>query len=68
MSIFVNNGWTNATLLNTGIAWDSDKDIKFQNPKGDLKTIFENNYAKPKAWKKEIWQLDENNPYNNGKF
>lgn len=25
-------------VLNTGIAWTSDKDIKFRNPLGDLKT------------------------------
>ncbi|CAG9760698.1 unnamed protein product [Ceutorhynchus assimilis] len=66
MSMWVNTeGWLNATLLNTGIAWDSDKNIKFRNPPGDLKQAFAN-YAKPKAWKKPIWQLDEHNPDNNG--
>lgn len=25
-------------VLNTGIAWTSDKEIKFRNPPGDLKT------------------------------
>lgn len=66
--------WTNTkttnpekiVLLNTGIAWESDKNIKFRNPPGDdLKKAFEN-FTKPKAWKKNIWELDENNTDNNG--
>ncbi len=28
-------------LLNTGIAWPSDKEIKFRNPPGDLRTALE---------------------------
>ncbi|XP_020291163.1 cell cycle control protein 50A isoform X2 [Pseudomyrmex gracilis] len=52
-------------LLNTGIAWPSDKTIKFRNPEGDLQTAFKT-FAKPKNWSKEIWQLDPDNPDNNG--
>uniref|UniRef100_A0A6M2DGM4 Putative cell cycle control protein n=1 Tax=Xenopsylla cheopis TaxID=163159 RepID=A0A6M2DGM4_XENCH len=53
-------------LLRTGIAWPSDKDIKFKNPPGeDLKKAFEG-YAKPKAWKRNIWELDED--HNNNGF
>lgn len=59
-------GTTSVPLLNTGIAWPSDKKIKFRNPEGDLKTILEGHYAKPKFWTKELWQLDEKNPENNG--
>lgn len=55
----------NITLLNTGIAWDSDKHIKFRNPPGDLKQAFMN-FSKPKAWEKNIWDLDPGNPDNNG--
>ncbi|KAK9877055.1 hypothetical protein WA026_016082 [Henosepilachna vigintioctopunctata] len=51
-------------LLNTGIAWDSDKNIKFRNPPGDLKKAFEN-FAKPIAWKRPIYELDPD-PDNNG--
>lgn len=58
-------------LLNTGIAWPSDKNIKFRNPVTEndsleaLKEAFKD-YAKPKNWSKHIWQLDPNNPDNNG--
>ncbi|KNC22681.1 hypothetical protein FF38_05304 [Lucilia cuprina] len=62
----LNYGSTSVPLLNTGIAWPSDKQIKFRNPEGDLKTILKDHYAKPKFWTKELWQLDEQNPDNNG--
>ncbi|KAK6639882.1 hypothetical protein RUM43_008157 [Polyplax serrata] len=52
-------------LLNIGIAWPSDKTIKFRNPPGDLKLAFQN-YSKPKNWKKNLWELDPNNTDNNG--
>ncbi|XP_057664557.1 cell cycle control protein 50A isoform X1 [Diorhabda carinulata] len=52
-------------LLRKGIAWESDKKIKFHNPPGDdLEKAFAG-YAKPKAWKKQIWELDTD-PDNNG--
>uniref|UniRef100_A0A1L8EE62 Putative cell cycle control protein n=1 Tax=Haematobia irritans TaxID=7368 RepID=A0A1L8EE62_HAEIR len=53
-------------LLNTGIAWPSDKQVKFRNPQGNLQSVLEGKYAKPKFWSKELWQLDPNNPDNNG--
>ncbi|XP_029173018.1 cell cycle control protein 50A isoform X2 [Nylanderia fulva] len=52
-------------LLRTGIAWPSDKNIKFRNPEGDLKKAFQN-FAKPKNWTKHIYQLDEKDENNNG--
>ncbi|KYN17128.1 Cell cycle control protein 50A, partial [Trachymyrmex cornetzi] len=52
-------------LLRTGIAWPSDKNIKFRNPKGDLKEVFKK-FAKPKNWTKHIWDLDPTNKENNG--
>ncbi|XP_019756571.1 cell cycle control protein 50A isoform X2 [Dendroctonus ponderosae] len=59
------NSWHNATLFNTGIAWDSDKNIKFRNPPGDLREAF-SSFDKPKAWTKAVYELDERNPENNG--
>lgn len=52
-------------LLKTGIAWESDKKIKFSNPSGNLTEAFKN-FIKPKAWKLNVWQLDPNNTDNNG--
>lgn len=52
-------------LLNTGIAWPSDRQIKFRNPDGVLKDALRD-FARPKAWTRELWQLDEKNPHNNG--
>lgn len=55
-------------LLRTGIAWDSDKNIKFRNPPhktGELKKAFEG-YSKPKAWRKPVYELDNEDDENNG--
>lgn len=53
-------------LLKTGIAWPSDKKIKFKNPEGkDLKEVFKN-FSKPKNWTKHIWDLDPSDDNNNG--
>ncbi|XP_043468389.1 cell cycle control protein 50A isoform X1 [Leptopilina heterotoma] len=52
-------------LLRTGIAWPSDKRIKFRNPDGNLSEIFKDN-PKPKNWSKFIYQLDLENEDNNG--
>jgi len=52
-------------LLKTGIAWPSDKNIKFRNPEGDLRKAFEK-FDKPKNWTKHIYELDPQDPNNNG--
>jgi len=52
-------------LLRTGIAWPSDRNIKFRNPSGDLKTELAG-FAKPKAWSRNLWELDPIEPANNG--
>lgn len=52
-------------LLNTGIAWPSDKTIKFRNPEGDLKEALKD-FAQPIAWTKPLYELDLNNSANNG--
>ncbi|KAK4876326.1 hypothetical protein RN001_012748 [Aquatica leii] len=59
-------------LLNRGIAWDSDKNIKFRNPDAPngLKEAFRG-FTKPKAWKKNIYELDTdetNNGFQNEDF
>jgi LEM3 (ligand-effect modulator 3) family / CDC50 family len=51
-------------VLNTGIAWPSDKEIKFRNPP-NLKQALEGK-ARPIAWRKDLWELDLNNSDNNG--
>ena len=62
-------------MIRTGIAWDSDKRLKFKNPsdclsKGNgtnecLKLKFKD-FAKPIDWKRNLWELDTINPENNG--
>lgn len=57
----------------TGIAWPSDKAIKFRNPPGVLKDAFAE-FAKPVDWRKNIWELDtetkddSNNGFQNEDF
>lgn len=53
-------------LLKTGIAWPSDKEIKFGNPPGNSLSQAFKGYAKPDSWKKNVWELDPNNTDNNG--
>uniref|UniRef100_A0A182MZQ5 Uncharacterized protein n=1 Tax=Anopheles dirus TaxID=7168 RepID=A0A182MZQ5_9DIPT len=52
-------------LLQTEIAWPSDRQIKFRNPDGDLKEALRG-FQRPKAWTRDLWQLDEVNKDNNG--
>ncbi|BFZ16129.1 hypothetical protein BsWGS_19167 [Bradybaena similaris] len=47
-------------LINTGIAWVSDKNVKFRNPDNW------DRYTQPPNWKRPVWKLDEANPDNNG--
>ena len=63
-------------MIRTGIAWDSDKKLKFSNPpeckSKDVNVTIDclknqyKNFAKPKDWKKNLWELDTSNPENNG--
>ena len=64
------------SLVRSGIAWESDKKLKFKNPAECtsspsnntmecLKNQFQK-FAKPKDWKKNLWELDTSNPENNG--
>lgn len=51
-------------LLRTGIAWPSDKNIKFRNPEGDWKEQLKS-FARPVAWSKGLDELDTDDS-NNG--
>ncbi|GAB1604821.1 cell cycle control protein 50A-like [Argonauta hians] len=47
------------SLLKTGIAWESDKNVKFCNPP---KSVQESPlFVKPPYWQKSLWSLDTNN-------
>lgn len=53
-------------LLRTDISWPSDRKYKFNNPPGnDLKFALQN-FSKPRAWKRNLWELDESDINNNG--
>ncbi|KAB7497305.1 Cell cycle control protein 50A [Armadillidium nasatum] len=57
-------------VLNTEIAWPSDKRRKFKNPKGNLNDTGPdaafNGTVKPLYWSKPVFELDPKNPSNNG--
>ena len=48
------------------IAWPSDRTVKFKNPEGSNLTAVFQDTAKPKDWQKPVYDLDPNNPDNNG--
>ncbi|CAL1287532.1 unnamed protein product [Larinioides sclopetarius] len=54
-------------LLKKGIAWPTDKQVKFKNPTGyaTLEEAF-NKTAKPINWSVPVYKLDENDKDNNG--
>lgn len=57
-------------LLRDKIAWPSDKDVKFRNPHTPGKTLEQElqGFVRPKAWSRELWQLDiedSNNGFQN---
>lgn len=49
---------------NTGIAWPSDKQIKFRNPPQWRDALKDK--ARPISWRKNLWELDPDNENNNG--
>jgi len=57
------NGNQTVTVTNLGIAWTTDKSVKFQNPP-NAQTFFANN-PPPPNWKYTAWDLDPNNTTNN---
>ncbi|KAI8035086.1 hypothetical protein M5D96_012179 [Drosophila gunungcola] len=58
-------GGAEIKLLKTGIAWPSDKRVKFRNPEGNLNVTLEG-FEKPVFWQKGLADLDPENPENNG--
>ncbi|KAK2582061.1 hypothetical protein KPH14_002766 [Odynerus spinipes] len=67
LTLYSDRNKQDVPLLKTGIAWPSDKNIKFRNPEGDLKEAFSpERFAKPKNWAKYIYELDPHNASNNG--
>ncbi|XP_006009004.1 transmembrane protein 30C [Latimeria chalumnae] len=54
-------------LLRTGLAWWTDKHIKFQNPEpqDNLSAAFAGT-ARPPYWQREVYALDDTNESNNG--
>ncbi|XP_003424610.1 cell cycle control protein 50A isoform X2 [Nasonia vitripennis] len=65
LSLYSHKHGSPVPLLRTGIAWPSDKNIKFKNPPGNLREAFKD-YEKPKNWKKPVYELDPENESNNG--
>ncbi|XP_072471474.1 cell cycle control protein 50C-like isoform X2 [Notamacropus eugenii] len=56
----------NVPLLSSEITWWTDKHVKFQNPESrNLSSAFAGT-AKPLYWTKPVYQLDQENPENNG--
>ncbi|CAH2248933.1 cell cycle control 50A [Pelobates cultripes] len=65
---FVNGVQMNITLNNKGIAWWTDKNVKFRNPTGnasDLAEVFKGT-TNPINWRKPVYELDPSDPENNG--
>ncbi|XP_016340927.1 cell cycle control protein 50A-like [Sinocyclocheilus anshuiensis] len=55
-------------LVKTGIAWWTDKHVKFRNPAGNnnnLSIVFQDT-SKPVNWHKPVYELDPSDPENNG--
>jgi hypothetical protein len=76
------NGTQIVPFTNLGIAWTTDKDVKFGNPPNPSTCKYKNIYLKneifffcklvfashpnPPNWQYNAWQLDVNNTDNNG--
>lgn len=59
-----NKNTTQVQLIKTGIAWKSDKMVKFSNPSPSFqKSPY---YVHPPYWQKSVWELDEISVDDNG--
>ncbi|XP_058032165.1 cell cycle control protein 50A isoform X2 [Ahaetulla prasina] len=58
----------NISLLRKGIAWWTDKNVKFRNPTGETNnlTILFQGTSKPVNWRKPVYELDVDDLDNNG--
>ncbi|CAF4812700.1 unnamed protein product [Rotaria sp. Silwood1] len=57
-------GTENVTLTNLGIAWSTDKAVKFKNPKNA--SNYFSSHPRPPNWQVTAWQLDPLNENNTG--
>ncbi|XP_032385129.1 transmembrane protein 30C [Etheostoma spectabile] len=55
-------------LLRKGIAWYTDKNVKYRNPNNDNMTLVQafEGTAQPLYWQKPVYELDPLDPTNNG--
>ncbi|KAE8299106.1 Cell cycle control protein 50A [Larimichthys crocea] len=55
-------------LLRRGITWYTDENVKFRNPKTENLTLAEvfKDTARPLYWQKPVYELDPDDPTNNG--
>ncbi|XP_072186915.1 cell cycle control protein 50A [Excalfactoria chinensis] len=63
-----NDTRTPIPLIKKGIAWWTDKNVKFRNPTGDgknLTALFQGT-TKPVNWPEPVYMLDKSDPDNNG--
>ncbi|XP_039904809.1 cell cycle control protein 50A-like [Simochromis diagramma] len=62
-----NNSKIEVPLVKKGIAWWTDKHVKFRNPAGNSNlTLAFQDTAKPVNWAKPVYELDPSDPDNNG--
>ncbi|XP_017086954.2 cell cycle control protein 50A isoform X1 [Drosophila bipectinata] len=64
-TLTLSQGGVPIKLLKTGIAWPSDKRVKFRNPEGNLSLALKD-FDKPLFWQKPLDELDLEDPDNNG--
>uniref|UniRef100_A0A8C7BHR8 Cell cycle control protein n=1 Tax=Neovison vison TaxID=452646 RepID=A0A8C7BHR8_NEOVI len=53
-------------MLRSGITWWTDKYVKFQNPRSKNLSIAFAGTTKPPSWAKPVYELDKEDPENNG--
>lgn len=58
----------NVPLYRKGIAWYTDKNVKFRNPRSTNETIVQlfEGTAQPSYWQRPVYQLNSADPSNNG--
>ncbi|KAF4084091.1 hypothetical protein AMELA_G00124760 [Ameiurus melas] len=61
-----NGNKTGIPLVKKGIAWWTDKYVKFRNPSGDNLTAAFEGTAPPLSWHRPVYELDPMDPDNNG--